>query len=97
MYKHIVMWEFGNVENALEEAANYKREIEDLVGRVKGLVSCSAHYNMADGINVNMVLECVFENLEDLVNYRTDKNHRNVGDKYKGKLLINKKVADFKI
>ena len=97
MYKHIVMWEFGNVEDVLEQAKNYKREIEDLVGRVKGLVSCCAQYNLESGRNVNMVSECVFETLDDLINYRTDKNHRNVGDKYKGKLLINKKVADFKI
>lgn len=97
MYKHTVMWDFNDIENKLELAKSYKEEIEALVGIVPGLISCKANYNMVEGSTSSMYLECIFETYEDLKNYRTNPFHRAVGDKYRLKLLINKKVADFEI
>lgn len=97
MVKHIVMWDFNDCSNKLQLAKSYKEEIEGLVGKVNGLISISANYEMLEGSNAKMVLEAVFNTFEDLVNYRTNPYHRNIGDKYKKVLLINKKVSDYNI
>lgn len=97
MYKHIVMWDFMDVENKLELANEYKKQIEALVGVIPGLIRCECHFEMADGCNSDIVLETLFDTLENLVSYRTNPNHRAIGDKFKKILLTNKRTADFKI
>jgi len=98
MVKHIVSWNFA--ENLTEEekqnkAQAIKRELENLINLIPGIVSIKVYTKPLQSSDVDIVLDSVFESEEALLNYQTHPEHVRVGTEFVKPVTINRKCVDF--
>lgn len=78
MVKHIILW---NLKDELsqrekeESALRIKRELEDLKGKIPGLVEIEVIVNPLSGSNAEIMLDSTFENEEALNGYQVHPEH----------------------
>lgn len=75
MIKHIVMWKLKE-ENKQQNIANIKSMLENLVGKIDGLLSAEVGVNVVvDNDAFDAVLVSTFDSLDALHAYKTDPQH----------------------
>ncbi len=78
MIKHIILWKLKDELSAEEKAAakaEAKRRLENLNGKIEGLVSLRVVTDSLDTSNADMMLDSSFTTAEALAGYQTNPLH----------------------
>jgi len=97
MIKHIVCWQLIE-ENKLENALAIKTVLEDLNGKIDGLITIEVGINTPNtpANNWDIVLYSEFESLEALNNYQVHALHKAAGAIIKP-LTTNRVCVDYEV
>ena len=83
MVKHIILWTLKD-EFSAEEKENIKlgikENLENLVGKIPGLLDVKVNINPLPSSNADLMLDSSFESEEALKNYATHPEHVAVAD-----------------
>lgn len=100
MVKHIVSWNYAEgftVEENRRNALQMKRELENLIHLIPGIVSINLYIDPLTTSDADLVLDSVFESEEALVAYVTHPEHVRVGTNYVKPNTRNRKCVDFEM
>lgn len=99
MVKHIVMWKIKDEiegENKKENCLKVKEIIEDLKGKIDGIISLEVGINFEKSSQAfDIVLNSVFESGEALEAYQVHPEHVKAADFIK-KIVKERSVVDYK-
>lgn len=98
MVKHIVAWNYAEGFSAEENRRNaleMKKELENLVDLIPGIVSINLYIEPLSTSDSDLVLDSVFENEEALAAYIVHPEHVRVGTNYVRPVTRNRKCIDF--
>lgn len=79
MVKHIILWKLKSELTAAEAAeakAEAKRRLENLNGKIPGMLSLSVIIDGCDSSNADMMLDSAFESEEALAGYQVNPLHQ---------------------
>lgn len=83
MVKHVILWQLKD-ELTAEEKANIKQEmkvsLEDLVGKIPGLVEMKIQIEALESSNAEVMLDSTFEDEASLKGYAIHPEHVAVAD-----------------
>ncbi len=100
MVKHIILWSLKD-ELSYEEKENIKLEIkeglENLVGKIDGLLDVTVNINPLPSSNADLMLDSSFENEEALKNYATHPKHVKVADEKVRPYTKTRSCLDFEL
>lgn len=85
MVKHIILWKFKPEFSESEKAKikeNAKRELENLVGKVPGLIAIKLNINGLNSSNADMMLVSTLESAEALKEYQKHPDHIAAADNF---------------
>lgn len=97
MVKHIVAWNWA--EHLTEEqkekcAQDMKRELENLINLIPGIVSIKLYTKPLQSSDSDLLLDSVFESEEALLAYQTHPEHVRVGSEFVKPVVRNRKCID---
>lgn len=79
MVKHIILWKLKSEftpEQVAEAKAEAKRRLENLNGKIPGMLSLSVIIDGCDSSNADMMLDSAFESEEALAGYQVNPLHQ---------------------
>lgn len=83
MVKHVILWQLKD-EISEQEKMEIKKEIkeglEELQGKIPGLLSIKVNINGLDSSNADLMLDSVFEDESSLKGYAVHPEHVKVAD-----------------
>lgn len=82
MVKHIILWKLKDESNTLEVKKNIKENLENLMGKIDGLVEIKVQIECLASSNVDVMLYSVFENEQALKGYAIHPEHVFVADTF---------------
>lgn len=97
MVKHIVAWNYAEnltEQEKLESAQIMKKELENLINLIPGIVSIKLYIKPLNSSDSDLVLDSVFENEEALKAYQIHPEHVRVGSTYVKPVTTNRKCID---
>lgn len=98
MVKHIIIWNLKD-EYSTEEKAMWKEKIktglEDLQGKIDGIISIKVYSNFLDGSSGDIILDSTFESVEALNAYQTNPLHMAVATSVVRPNVKTRSCADF--
>ncbi len=100
MVKHIVSWNYAEGYTAEENRKNaieMKKELENLINLIPGIVSIHLYIDPLTTSEADLVLDSVFENEEALISYVVHPEHVRVGTNYVKPATRNRKCVDFQM
>ena len=98
MIKHIILWQLkDDIKEKDLIIKNIKTNLESLQGKIDGLLNIKVNTNPLDTSNVDLMLECEFENIDSLKLYSKSKEHNEVADKYVRPYYKNRYCMDYEI
>ena len=80
MVKHIILWKLKDEFNTEEVKQGIKVGLENLAGKIPGLVEISVQTECLESSNVDVMLYSVFEDEEALKSYAVHPAHVEVAD-----------------
>ncbi|MCL2072211.1 MAG: Dabb family protein [Oscillospiraceae bacterium] len=83
MTRHIVMWNYADGFTAEENTANavkMKSLLEELKGKIDGIVEIKVQINNLPSSNRDILLDSLFESQEALAAYIIHPEHKRVGE-----------------
>lgn len=98
MVNHIVTWCYKEeVEESTREsiANNMKKALEELVGKVPGLLSATLEINLIDSSTHDLALFTTLDSIESLVGYQKHPDHCYVADTYVKPFVCNRTCIDY--
>ncbi len=93
--KHIILWNLKEEFNTAEIKANMKRELENLVGVVSGLITMQIAIEPLPTSNVDVMLYSELESAEALKGYAVHPAHVRIADTYVRPFTKTRTVIDF--
>ncbi len=100
MIKHIIGWDFGDgfsAEENLKHVENMKRELENLINQIEGIISIQVSYNQVDTSDCEITLDSTFENEEALKAYTIHPAHVKVATEFVRPFVKNRRCFDYVI
>ena len=82
MVKHIIIWTLKEDNNTPEIKNAMKKELENLIGKIPGLLEMKIEINPLGSSNSDVMLYSVFENADALKVYATHPEHVRVADTF---------------
>ena len=82
MVKHVIIWTLKEEHNTEEIKSTMKKELENLVGKVPGLLEMKIEINPLGSSNGDVMLYSVLENEDSLKGYATHPEHVRVADTF---------------
>lgn len=85
MIKHVILWKIKEEydESKKEEIRNgVKTSLEDLKGKIPGLIDIRVQAEMLPTSNADVMLDSTFESVEALKGYATHKEHVKAADDF---------------
>jgi hypothetical protein len=98
MVRHIVAWNYADgltSEENKKNAADIKRELENLKNLIEGVVSIQVLTAPLVSSESDIMLDCVFEDEEALKKYQVHPEHVRVGINFVKPFTKNRKCIDF--
>ena len=98
MVRHIVAWNYADgftPEENKKNAEVMKKELENLINLIEGIVSIQLLVNPLDTSDSDLLLDSVFESEEALKAYKVHPEHVRVGTEYVKPVVKNRKCIDF--
>ncbi len=100
MVRHIVSWNyaegFGAEENR-KHALDMKKELENLINLIPGIVSIKLYCEQLSSSDADLVLDSAFESEAALEAYIIHPEHVRVGTNYVRPFVSNRKCVDFQM
>lgn len=100
MVKHVILWTLDATKSDEEKAAikeNMKRELEDLVGKVPGLIEMQIQTHPLATSNADVMMDSLLESEEALKGYATHPAHVAVADTYVRPFTASRVCMDYEI
>ena len=97
MVKHIILWKLKSeftAEQKAEAKAECKRRLENLNGKIPGMLSLSVIIDGCDSSNADMMLDSAFETEEALTGYQVNPLHQEAAG-YVRSVVENRLCLDF--
>ena len=82
LVKHIILWKLKAESNTLEVKKNIKENLENLMGKIDGLVEIKVQIECLPSSNADVMLYSVFENEHALKGYAVHPEHVFVADTF---------------
>lgn len=82
MVKHIILWKLKEEHNNLSVKEGIKRELEELSGKIPGLLEIKVETEGLPSSNADVMLYSVFENEDALKGYAVHPAHVRVADTF---------------
>ena len=85
MVRHVILWKLKeslSEEEKRKVSADMKTNLEDLVGKVPGLISLEVGIMPLESSNADVMLDSVLESEEALKGYAVHPDHVHVADTY---------------
>ena len=98
MVKHVILWKLDDKLSASEKEQvkiNAKRELEDLVGKVPGLLSMNIEIGRLETSNADMMLDSTFDSVDSLKGYKDHPEHVRVADGFVRPYTVERLCLDF--
>ncbi len=98
MVKHVIIWTLKDDIDADKKAAiaaDIKRELEGLVGKIDGLLSVHVQTDRLPSSNADLMLDSEFESFEALKAYAVHPLHVAVADGYVRPYTAQRACIDF--
>jgi heme-degrading monooxygenase HmoA len=98
MVRHIVAWNYAEgftEEENKKNALQMRKELENLINLIPGIVSIQLYIDQLDTSDSDMVLDSVFESEEALKAYAIHPEHVRVGTNFVKPSTRNRKCIDF--
>ncbi len=100
MVKHIILWTLKNEFSQEEKETilnNAKKELEQLKGKVPGLLEIKVQIKKLESSNAEMMLDSTLENEESLKVYQTHPAHVYVADNFVRPFTEKRLCLDFEV
>ena len=96
MIKHIVVWRMADTPNKKEKAEAIKKNLEALKDKIDLIkdIRVGLNFNETESAS-DVVLETVFETIEDLNTYQNHPDHKAVGANYVRPNVAERRVVDY--
>lgn len=98
MVKHIILWKLKDElvgEEKQNVMAKIKFELENLKGKIPGLIEMTIITEKLDSSTADLMLDSTFESAEALKNYSTHSEHQAVANKYVRPYIKERMCLDF--
>lgn len=98
MVKHIILWKLKDElvgEEKQNVMAKIKFELENLKGKIPGLIEMTIITEKLDSSTADLMLDSTFESAEALKNYSTHPEHQAVADNYVRPYIKERMCLDF--
>ena len=82
MVKHIILWKLKEEHNNVSVKEGIKRELEELSGKIPGLLEIKVETEGLPSSNADVMLYSVFENEDALKGYAVHPAHVRVADTF---------------
>lgn len=82
MVKHVILWKLKEDANNMTVKQGIKDGLEELMGKIEGLVEIKVEINGFSSSNADVMLYSVFENEDALKNYAVHPEHVYVADTF---------------
>lgn len=100
MIKHIILWNLKE-EYSIEEKENIKRnikiELENLKGKVPGLIDINVHISGLKSSTADLMLDSTLESEDALKNYAIHPDHVHAADTFVRPYTALRSCLDFEI
>ena len=97
MVKHIILWKLKEEYNTISVKREMKNELEDLIGKIPGLIEMEVQISALASSNADVMLYSVFEDEKSLQEYAIHPTHRFVADTFVKPFAQAKLCLDFEI
>lgn len=100
MVKHIILWKLSEElpDSRKEEVRiGIKKNLEDLCGKIPGLVSMRININALSSSNTDVMMDSTFENEEVLKAYQNHPEHVKVADTFVRPYTVARSCMDYEI
>ncbi|MCK5349480.1 MAG: Dabb family protein [Desulfobacula sp.] len=98
MIKHIVCWDITDKKNLKEHAQQVKNVLENLNGKIPGLLKIEVGFNYSDSETASdIVLYSEFESKEALASYITHPLHVEAGKNTVRSVTSNRRMIDYEV
>ncbi len=100
MVRHIVSWNYAegfSAEENRKHALDMKKELENLINLIPGIVSIKLYCEQLSSSDADLVLDSVFESEAALEAYIVHPEHVRVGTNYVKPFVSNRKCVDFQM
>jgi len=95
MVKHIILWKLKEKSNTDEVKQGIKANLEDLKGKISGLVEIKVQTDGLASSNADVMLYSVFEDEKALKEYATHPSHVFVADNFVRPFTETRMCLDF--
>ncbi len=98
MVKHVILWKLDSSKTEQEKAEiknNMKLHLEDLVGKVPGLVELKVNVEPLASSNADVMLDSTLESEEALAGYAKHPEHVKVADTYVRPYTVERVCMDY--
>ena len=98
MIKHVILWKLKDELNNKEEIkAAIKEGLENLMGKIPGLIEIKVYTDAIPSSNMDLMLDSTFENEEALKGYAVHPEHVAVADGKVRPYTAQRSCLDFNI
>lgn len=100
MVKHIILWNIDDkysVQEKEEIKKNIKIKLEDLMGKIDGMVDIKVNITPLASSNIDLMLDSTFENEEAFKWYIVHPLHVEVADTYVRPFTSRRSCIDFEV
>ena len=97
MIKHIILWQLKPEHNNDAVKDGIKNGLEDLFGKIPGLIEISVQTTGLASSNADVMLYSVFEDEASLKGYATHPEHMRVADTYVRPFTQTRLCLDFEV
>lgn len=100
MVKHVIIWNLKDTLTAEEKQSvklAAKKNLEDLVGKIDGLIDLKIEIDFLPTSNGEMMLDSTFESFEALKAYATHPAHQAVANEFVRPYTASRSCVDFEI
>lgn len=97
MIRHLVAWNYAEgftPEQNRSNAEIMKKELENLKGKIEGLISIEVFIHPAGSSDADILLDSLFESEDALKAYNVHPEHVRVGTNYVKPVVQNRKCID---
>ena len=96
MIKHIVLWKMADTPDKKDKAMDIKKNLEALKDKISYIkeIHVGINFNETESAS-DVVLESVFETVDDLNAYQNHPDHKAVGANYVRPNVSERRVVDY--
>ncbi len=98
MIKHVILWKIKDeIEDKMSAKLLAKKALEDLKGKIEGLIEIKVNISPLPSSNADMMLDSTFESVDALKAYATHPLHVAAADGFVRPITKDRSCMDFEV